>query len=131
MLVQILTDALRVHEHDPGFPLVVIQQAQQFLYDEQVKEQPEAYEALRHLMFLEAALITNHSPYAEVRAVVSNKDDPTTPSSTIRAWVIGMLFAGIGAFINQLFSVRQPSITVGSNVAQLLACKRVSYCRPC
>jgi hypothetical protein len=38
-------------------------------------------------MKTEAALITNNSPYAEVRAVVSNTDDVNIPSSTIRAWV--------------------------------------------
>lgn len=72
-------------------------------------------------MKLEAALIRNNSPYAEVRAVVDNHDDPATPCGTIRAWVIGLLFALGGAFINQLFSIRQPAIGVGSNVAQLLA----------
>lgn len=123
MYQQILTDALKVHEHDPGFPLLVIRQAQKFLYDEEAQEDTEAYETLTRLMFIEAALIVNHSPYAEVRAVVSNKDDPSMPSSTIRAWTISMLFVAAGAVINQLFSVRQPSITVASNVAQLLSCK--------
>jgi OPT family small oligopeptide transporter len=72
-------------------------------------------------MKLEAALITNNSPYAEVRAVVDNTDDTSTPCSTIRAWVIGLIFSVLLAFINQLFSVRQPPITVMANVAQLLA----------
>jgi OPT family oligopeptide transporter len=35
--------------------------------------------------------------------------------------VIGLLFTVGLAFINQLFSIRQPSITVQANVAQLLA----------
>ena len=72
-------------------------------------------------MKLEAALITNNSPYAEVRAVVDNHDDPSTPVSTIRAWTIGLFFSVILAFVNQLFSIRQPSINIDSNVAQLLA----------
>ena len=72
-------------------------------------------------MKLEAALITNNSPYSEVRAVVSNKDDPSAPCSTIRAWTIGIFFSVILAFINQLFSIRQPPINIDSNVAQLLA----------
>ena len=118
-----MIDALKIHEHDPGFPLAVVLQAQKFLHDEDAQEDYESYEALKHSMFIEAALITNHSPYAEVRAVVSNKDDPTLPVSTIRAWFIGTFFVIAGAVINQLFSVRLPSITVGSNVAQLLACK--------
>lgn len=72
-------------------------------------------------MKIEAALITNNSPYAEVRAVVDNKDEPSTPCSTIRAWTIGVIFSVLLAFINQLFSVRQPMISIESNVVQLLA----------
>lgn len=72
-------------------------------------------------MKLEAALITVNSPYAEVRAVVDNHDDENIPCGTIRAWAIGIWFVVILAFINQLFSIRQPAITVQANVAQLLA----------
>lgn len=72
-------------------------------------------------MKLEAALITNNSPYAEVRAVVDNHDDPTMPVSTIRAWTIGIIFSVFLAFVNQLFSIRYPSIRFDTNVAQLLA----------
>lgn len=72
-------------------------------------------------MKLEAALITNNSPYAEVRAVVDNHDDPSTPCSTIRAWTIGLFFSFFLAFINQLFSIRQPAISIEANVVQLLA----------
>jgi OPT family small oligopeptide transporter len=72
-------------------------------------------------MKIEAALITNNSPYAEVRAVVDNTDEPNMPVSTIRSWTIGVLFSVILAFINQLFDIRQPRISIDSNVAQLLA----------
>jgi len=71
-------------------------------------------------MKLEAALITNNSPYAEVRAVVDNHDDGS-PASTVRSWVIGIIFSALLGFINQLFSIRQPGITVTANVAQLLS----------
>ena len=33
------------------------------------------------------------SPYPEVRAAVANTDDPTIPASTIRAWVLGLIWA--------------------------------------
>jgi hypothetical protein len=81
-------------------------------------------------MRLEAALITNNSPYAEVRAVVDNKDDPNMPCSTIRAWALGCLFSVILAFVNQLFNIRQPLIYIESNVAQLLAFPLGAYCKP-
>ncbi|KAM7211152.1 putative opt oligopeptide transporter [Rhypophila decipiens] len=61
------------------------------------------------------------TPYAEVRAVVDNHDNPSTPCSTVRAWVIGLFFSFFLAFINQLFSIRQPAISIESNVVQLLA----------
>jgi hypothetical protein len=57
-------------------------------------------------MKLEAALITNNSPYAEVRAVVDNKDDPSTPCSTVRAWAIGIFFSVFLAFVNQVCRLR-------------------------
>lgn len=89
--------------------------------NEDIFENPEKHAALIYEMKLEAALITNNSPYAEVRSVVDNKDDPSMPCSTIRAWVIGVFFSVFLSFVNQLFSVRQPPINIESNVAQLLA----------
>ena len=79
--------------------------------------------------------------------MVDNRDDPTIPAGTFRAWFIGTIFVAAGyvdhhssgpcrtlgtpctftdcrlhrAFINQFFSIRQPGIVVTSNVAQLLA----------
>jgi hypothetical protein len=61
-----------------------------------------------------------NSPYAEVRAVVENHDDPNMPASTFRSWVIGTLFVAAAGFINQFFSIRFTNISIGSNVAQLL-----------
>lgn len=84
-------------------------------------ETPENHEELIYEVKLEAALITNNSPYSEVRSVVDNHDDPNMPSSTIRVWIIGLIFSAILASINQLFSIRMPPIAVASNVAQLLA----------
>ena len=91
------------------------------LGNDSVFENPEKYEDLIYEMKLEAALITNNSPYSEVRAVVDNHDDPSVPCSTIRAWIIGLGFSILLGFINQLFSIRQPSITILANVAQLLS----------
>lgn len=43
------------------------------------------------------------------------------PVSTIRSWVIGIGFVILSAFVTQLFSVRQPTISLGTAVVQLLA----------
>lgn len=117
----LMESVLRIHERDPNFPHTVIMRIQEFLENDDVFENPEKHEELIQEMKLEAALITNDSPYAEVRAVVDNKDDPSTPCSTVRAWTIGVFFSFFLAFVNQLFSVRQPAISIESNVVQLLA----------
>lgn len=89
--------------------------------NEDVFNDPEKHERLIEEMKTQAALITNNSPYAEVRSVVDNHDDPSLPVSTIRAWVIGTFFACCISFVNSFFDVRLPSITVISTVPQLLA----------
>ena len=61
-----------------------------------------------------------NSPYAEVRAVVDNHDDPNLPAYTFRSWVIGTIFVAACGFINQFFCIRYPKIGVGSEVSQLL-----------
>jgi hypothetical protein len=79
--IQILIKALAIHEHDPNFPIAAIIKAKEFLTNPDVIENPQLHSKLIHEMYIEAALMDNHSPYAEVRSVVSNKDDPTLPVS--------------------------------------------------
>ncbi len=38
-------------------------------------------------------LAEDDSPYPEVRSAVANTDDPDIPVGTIRAWVLGLIFA--------------------------------------
>ncbi|KAM3554084.1 hypothetical protein MY1884_006330 [Beauveria asiatica] len=111
----------KLHHRDPNFPQVILERIKEFLHNDDVFENPEKHEQLIAEMKIEAALITNNSPYAEVRAVVSNHDDPNMPCSTIRAWVIGIFFSVAVAFINGFFEIRQPAIAVTANVPQLLA----------
>lgn len=61
------------------------------------------------------------SPYPEVNAAVPLGDDPSIPANTVRAWILGMLFVTLGSGLNMIFSLRQPSITITSIVAQLCA----------
>ncbi|RCI10140.1 hypothetical protein L249_8385 [Ophiocordyceps polyrhachis-furcata BCC 54312] len=117
----IMVRVRRVHEKDPNFPAAVIHKIQAFLDNDAVFASPDKHQHLIQEMKLEAALVTSNSPYAEVRAVVSNKDMVATPCSTIRGWAIGIIFAVLLAFVNQLFEIRQPAIRVMANVAQLLA----------
>lgn len=117
----LMSNVLKIHDNDPNFPHITLAKIKAFLGNEAVFENPEKHEELIYEMKLEAALISNNSPYAEVRAVVDNHDDPSIPCSTIRAWVLGLAFSALLGFINQLFSIRQPTITILSNVAQMLA----------
>ncbi|KAK4202049.1 OPT oligopeptide transporter protein-domain-containing protein [Triangularia verruculosa] len=109
------------HCRDPNFPIEIINHIDQFIGNEDLIANPEKYEHLIAEMKIQAALITNNSPYAEVRAVVDNHDDPSLPVSTIRAWGMGVLFACCLSFVNSFFDIRLPGIAIGSVVVQLLA----------
>lgn len=61
-----------------------------------------------------------NSPYEEVRAAVRNYDEDL-PCNTIRAWTIGLTLVLVGASMNTLFSLRQPSIGLGALIAQIIA----------
>ncbi|KAF9233210.1 OPT oligopeptide transporter protein-domain-containing protein [Melanogaster broomeanus] len=64
---------------------------------------------------------TDDSPYPEVRSAVANTDDPDIPVASIRAWVMGIIWAIIIAGLNQFFFFRYPSVSVSAIVAQLLS----------
>ncbi|KAH9911356.1 OPT oligopeptide transporter [Epithele typhae] len=65
--------------------------------------------------------LDDDSPYPEVRSAVANTDDPDMPVSTLRAWVIGLVWAIILPGINQFLFFRYPSIVVTGITAQLLS----------
>ncbi|KAK2028611.1 OPT oligopeptide transporter [Colletotrichum zoysiae] len=112
-----------VYQHglDPNFPAGAIERLKLFLANDDIFANPDSHTHEISEVKIEVSLLTTNSPYAEVRAVVDSHDDVSLPVSTIRAWVIGIFFVAFIAFINQLFSVRQPSITLRAEVVQLLA----------
>ena len=63
-----------------------------------------------------SSLFFQNSPYAEVRAVVDNHDDPLMPASTFRAWFIGTIFVVVGYVDN----CRIPRTLLGSLGTNLL-----------
>ncbi|KAL1942284.1 hypothetical protein VTO73DRAFT_6348 [Trametes versicolor] len=69
----------------------------------------------------DAIVLDDDSPYPEVRSAVANTDDPDMPVNTLRAWVIGIVWAIILPGMNQFFFFRYPSVTVTGIVAQLLS----------
>ncbi|KAI0286278.1 OPT oligopeptide transporter [Russula brevipes] len=80
-----------------------------------------------------AAEVEDESPYPEVRSAVSNTDDPDMPASTLRAWVVGLMWSVFIPGINQFFFFRYPSVTIGAIVPQLLTfplCKALARYLP-
>ncbi|KAJ5107487.1 hypothetical protein N7456_004162 [Penicillium angulare] len=62
----------------------------------------------------------DQSPFPEVAACVSNKDDPTIKCNTVRAWILMTIFVIIFSGVNQFFGLRYPSLAIGYVVAQIL-----------
>ncbi|KAF7296401.1 hypothetical protein HMN09_01110400 [Mycena chlorophos] len=52
------------------------------------------------------------SPFPEVRASVSNVDDPDMPALTARMWFIGLVLCALAAGVNVFFNFRAPAPTV-------------------
>lgn len=61
------------------------------------------------------------SPYAEVRASVSNMDDPDMPTLTFRMWFSGIFLCIVGCCLNTFFNFRYPSPYLMPVVILLLA----------
>ncbi|KAG0368434.1 hypothetical protein BGZ54_001956, partial [Gamsiella multidivaricata] len=62
-----------------------------------------------------------NSPIPEVAAIVSNKDDPSTPVLTFRFWIMAVIFSVILSFFNQFFWFRTQPMTISTLVIQLLS----------
>ncbi|KAJ7496777.1 OPT oligopeptide transporter protein-domain-containing protein [Mycena latifolia] len=52
------------------------------------------------------------SPFPEVRASVSNIDDPDMPALTIRMWFVGLFLCTISSSLNVFFNFRSPAPSV-------------------
>jgi hypothetical protein len=107
-----------MHRQDQNFPQAALNALEDFInkYDA-ISANPEGHAELISI------LATDYSPYLEVRANTESTDDPSMPCLTFRSMLIGTLLAGAGSFIDTLFSFRQPAISVGPSVGQLVACE--------
>ena len=68
--------------------------ATRFLRETDIKTDPVLFRELFAEIRLAAAFLRDNSPYPEVRASVSNIDDPEMPALTFRVWFIGASFLG-------------------------------------
>ncbi|TFY71142.1 hypothetical protein EVG20_g1878 [Dentipellis fragilis] len=62
----------------------------------------------------------DESPYPEVRAAVSNTDDPSMPVNTFRMWLIGIIFSAAIPAFNTIFYLRYPSVIINALFIQLV-----------
>ncbi|KZO94991.1 oligopeptide transporter [Calocera viscosa TUFC12733] len=73
------------------------------------------------------------SPYLEVRASVSNIDDPDMPVLTFRLWTMGLGMVIVSAALNTFFNFRYPSPYISPSLLLLLSYpigKIMSYTLP-
>ncbi|KAK0659705.1 putative oligopeptide transporter [Cercophora samala] len=120
--IRMMKKVHKQHARDPNFPIEIINHIDEFIDNEDdMVANPQDHEHAIEEMKIQAALMTNNSPYAEVRAVVDNHDDPSLPVSTIRAWAMGICFCFIIASVNSFFDIRLPSVSISGTVVQLLA----------
>ncbi|GAA5877802.1 hypothetical protein JCM16303_000242 [Sporobolomyces ruberrimus] len=69
----------------------------------------------------EDAEVEEDSPYPEVRASVSNIDDPEMPVLTFRVWLIGILLCVVISALNCFFDLRYPAPLVLPIVTQIIS----------
>lgn len=115
--IEILNNCLEYHEGDPNFPLEDYE-----LIEKLVKgcDVDLCYDDYVFQVKMYAALNEYHSPYPEVRAISSPRDDPTLPCETFRAYLLGIFWCLVGTGVNELFSRRNPSISISASVCQML-----------
>ncbi|KAJ5716810.1 OPT oligopeptide transporter [Penicillium malachiteum] len=120
-LVELLKETLAEHEMDGNFPQEMLDNAREFLAKD-VKQitTMEAQSLLREIRE-QRELLLNDSPYPEVRAVVDPTDDPSISANTFRAWFIGLILTIVFTGVNQLFTLRYPTIFLYSYVSQVVS----------
>lgn len=113
----ILHKAVEYHDGDVNFPADVMDKILLIV------QGPEAYgtniETYESDMKVEATLIHYHSPYPEVRSV-TDPFDTDESCDTFRAYFWGLLWSLVGTGVNQIFSPRNPSISLTAGILQIL-----------
>ncbi|KAL7929768.1 OPT oligopeptide transporter domain-containing protein [Trichoderma chlorosporum] len=114
---RIIQELLKHHEYDYNFSAGQRTKLAALIHGPSEQQTPEEW-ALE--IKTEAAVNKFFSPYPEVRAVTTPTDDPNIACETIRAHLLGYIWAVIAQFTNSLFNSRFPTILLQSSVAQIL-----------
>ncbi|RDW24556.1 OPT oligopeptide transporter protein-domain-containing protein [Yarrowia lipolytica] len=147
--IEICTRNLKYHEFDPNFrdshKDLLAELLKSFngsgdpdeaASDEKdEKDEKDELDPLQKSMLLRfwATLFHWWSPYPEVRAVTDPFDDDSQTCLTWRVLLLGTIWVGVGAFVNQFFDPRLPAITLSASVCQLLlypSGRLLQYCLP-
>lgn len=117
-VIAYLKGIIAENEDDLNFPSELLEQAAEALKPGTL---PEIVLEITNAIRAELTLAQENSPYPEVRAIVDAFDDPSTPVTTFRMWIIGIFLVFLGTGLNQFFSPRLPSINLSITFAQLVA----------
>lgn len=140
--ISICNKNIAYHEHDPNFSDETKDLIRDLLDDntsgsDDSKEDKEAVslDPNQRSMLLRywATIFHWWSPYPEVRAVTDPFDTDEGCVLTWRVWVLGTIWVGVAAFVNQFFDPRYPTITLSPSVCQLLLYPSglvLQYCLP-
>ncbi|GAA5806411.1 OPT family small oligopeptide transporter [Helicostylum pulchrum] len=107
-----------INEYITAETIVSSEKLEDFVSDREKTQHIDDSEKSDFNEFVETA---EDSPIEEVRAVVSNTDDPTLPVYTFRMWFLGIIFGALLSFVNQFFHFRQNALTLSPLVVQLLS----------
>ncbi|KND86496.1 Oligopeptide transporter 2 [Tolypocladium ophioglossoides CBS 100239] len=113
----IIEKLLKFHEYDYNFSAVQRTKLADLIEGPLEGQSTEEWELE---LKTEAAVNKFYSPYPEVRAISAPTDDVNIPCETIRAHLLGYIWAILAQFTNSLFNSRFPQITLTSAVAQIL-----------
>ncbi|RDW77517.1 hypothetical protein BP6252_05570 [Coleophoma cylindrospora] len=115
---EIVASYVSEHKNDMLIPKEIVDSAESLVVRVDAASE-KVDEVLSLELRMTAAIISRDSVYREIRAVYSPDDDENIPCGTIRAWVLGLIWACGLAALNQFFSPRQPSITITVYLAQM------------
>lgn len=114
---EILGKLLKEHEYDYNFAEALRVKLGSLLQGPAEGQSVDEWELL---LKTETAVNHFYSPYPEIRAVSTPTDDPDMLCETVRAHLLGYLWAVLSQFTNSLFNSRFPQIIITSVVSQVL-----------
>lgn len=117
--VGILKEAYEYHKDDMNLEFEDVERLKKLSEGRQASPElsDEDYE---FEMRFEATLISEWSPYRQVRAATSMVDDPYEPAETIRMYLVGLIYANVGSLVAVFFTMRWPQITISFLALQTL-----------